>query len=61
MRSSGTQPTHSIAFNKQIYCFELSQSEWSSNLFGAALQNKIVLGLIRFPVRPILIFKLYTQ
>lgn len=50
MNTSATLPTHTISLNKQIYCFEVSRFEWSSGLFCAALQNKIVLGLIHFPV-----------
>lgn len=50
MNASVTPPTHSIPLNKQIFCFELSQYECFSNLFVAALQHKIVLGQISFPV-----------
>lgn len=46
-----TPPNFVIPLNKQIYCFEISPYESSSNLFVAALQNKIVLYLVQFPVR----------
>lgn len=42
---------HNISLDKQILCFELSPYELSSNLFCAALLNKIVIGTIQFPVR----------
>lgn len=50
MNAALSPPTFVISLIKQIYCFELSPYESSSNLFCAALQNKIVLGLLRFPV-----------
>lgn len=42
---------YNISLDKQILCLELSPYELSSNLFCAALINKIVIGTIQFPVR----------
>lgn len=50
MNKSSTPPSHMISLNHQIYCFELSQYEYSTNLVCAALENKIILGLLQFPV-----------
>lgn len=50
MYTSLTPPTFVIPLNKQIYCFEISPYDASSNLFVAALQTKIVLGLFQLPV-----------
>lgn len=50
MNASVTPPNHSIPLNKQIYCFQLSRNECFSNLFCAALQHKVVIGQISFPV-----------
>lgn len=53
MNASITSPTHSIPLNKQIYCFQLSRYDCLSNLFCAALQHKVVIGQISFPVNVI--------
>lgn len=50
MHTSLTPPAFVIPLNKQIDCFEISPYESSTNFFCAVLQNKIVLGLFRFPV-----------
>lgn len=50
MNASSTPPTHSISLHQQIYCFKISPFEFSTNLFCAVLQSKIVLGLLHFPV-----------
>lgn len=44
-------PTHTIDLDKQIYCFELSGYEWSQNLVCIGVESKIILGIIKFPVR----------
>ncbi|XP_031640434.1 nucleoporin Nup37 [Contarinia nasturtii] len=49
MHTSLTPPNFVIPLNKQIYCFKISPYEASSNLFVAALVNKIVIGLLHFP------------
>lgn len=43
-------PSHTIDLEKQIYCFELSGYEWSQNLVCIAVQTKIILGIVKFPV-----------
>lgn len=50
MHTAFTPPSHTITLNKQIYSFQLSPYDYSANLFCAALKNKLILGLIRFPV-----------
>lgn len=50
MNAAVTPPDFTIPLNKQIFCFELSRHEFASNLCVIALQNKIVLGLIGYPV-----------
>lgn len=50
MHATLTSPSFVIPLNKQIYCFEISPYDATSNLFCAALQNKIVVGLFQLPV-----------
>lgn len=50
MNASSTPPTHTISLHRQIYCFKISDFEGSANVFCAALENKVVLGLLHFPV-----------
>lgn len=45
-----TEPAHVISLDDQIQCFELSGYEWSQNLVCIAVQSKIILGIIKFPV-----------
>lgn len=43
-------PTHTINFSDKISCFELSSYEFTKNLICVALSDKIILGLLQFPV-----------
>lgn len=45
-----TPPTHVISLNEHIQCFELAGYECCQNLAGIAVDGKIVLGIVRFPV-----------
>jgi hypothetical protein len=49
--TSGCPATYSISFNDKILCFEFSPFEFSRNLVAIALPDKIILGLVGFPVR----------
>lgn len=49
MRNS-TPPTHVINLSDQIYAFEISGSEWTTNLLCIAVTKKIILGIVKFPV-----------
>ena len=51
MKNINSAPTYTISLSDQIYCFELSSYEKSQNLAVVAVVNKIILGLIKFPVR----------
>jgi hypothetical protein len=44
-------PTHLISFPDRILCFELSSSELTQNLACIALQSKLILGIVKFPVK----------
>lgn len=46
-------PCHSISLEDQIQCFELAGFEWSQSLVCIAVQDKIILGIIKFPVKNI--------
>lgn len=48
MRNS-TPPTHVINLSDQIYAFEISGSEWTTNLLCIAVTKKIILGIVKFP------------
>lgn len=45
-----TPPSHIIALNEQIQCFQLAGHESCQNLVGIAVEGKILLGIVRFPV-----------
>lgn len=45
-----TPPAHVISLNEHIQCFELAGYECCQNLAGIAVDGKIVLGVVRFPV-----------
>lgn len=49
-------PTHTINFSDKISCFELSGYEFSQNLICLALTDKIILGILQFPVSSICFF-----
>lgn len=53
MKGPMQSPTHTINLNDQIFCFELSPYEWSQHLCCIAVQNKLILALIKFPVTTI--------
>lgn len=48
--TNSSPPTHSISFPDKIVAFELSSYEWSQNLLCVALADKLILGVVRFPV-----------
>lgn len=48
--------SHLINFNDQIYCFEISPYDWSQNLICVAIRNKIIIGIIKFPVEWFIFF-----
>lgn len=45
-----TAPNHLIRLNEKIQCFQLAGHERCQNLIGIAVDGKIVLGVVRFPV-----------
>lgn len=50
MSSNAAQLIFSENFNNQIECFHLSESEFSNNLVGIAIQKKIILGILKIQV-----------
>uniref|UniRef100_T1GEE0 Uncharacterized protein n=1 Tax=Megaselia scalaris TaxID=36166 RepID=T1GEE0_MEGSC len=48
-QSSQTTPNHAIKFSEQVLAFELSHTEFGSNLACISLPNKLIIGTLRFP------------
>ncbi|KAL5291507.1 NUP37 family protein [Megaselia abdita] len=49
MPQSSQTPHHAIKFSEQVMAFELSHTEFGSNLAAISLPNKLIIGTLRFP------------
>lgn len=52
MKLTATPPSYQIQLSDKINCFDFAANEYAYNLACIAVNKKIVIGIMQFPVSP---------